>query len=63
LYEIITPKSSRIDHVKKNRVTLDLKLSAVELATLDQAFSTPNQPVPLEMWKCCNEYQDQPIAI
>jgi diketogulonate reductase-like aldo/keto reductase len=46
---IVIPKSSRIDHVEENRAALDLKLSAVELATLDQAFPTPSQPVPLEM--------------
>jgi diketogulonate reductase-like aldo/keto reductase len=46
---IVIPKSSRIDHVEDNRAALDLKLSAVELTTLDQAFPTPSQPVPLEM--------------
>ncbi len=46
---IVIPKSSRIDHVEQNRVALDLKLSAEELATLDAAFLPPAKPVPLEM--------------
>ncbi len=46
---IVIPKSSRIDHMEENRAALDLKLSATELATLNQTFPTPNQPVPLEM--------------
>jgi diketogulonate reductase-like aldo/keto reductase len=46
---IVIPKSSRIDHVEQNRAALDIKLSAEELAALDNAFPVPTRPVPLQM--------------
>ncbi len=46
---IVIPKAGQISHLAENRATLDLKLSAAELASLDRAFPAPRQPVPLEM--------------
>lgn len=46
---IVIPKSSRIEHIEQNRAALTLKLTTAELATLDAAFPTPANPVPLEM--------------
>ncbi len=46
---IVIPKSSRIDHIEQNYNTLNLKLSADELAILDTAFPPPTQPIPLEV--------------
>lgn len=46
---IVIPKSSRVDHINQNYAALNLKLSPTELATLDQAFPLPAQPIPLEM--------------
>lgn len=46
---IVIPKSSRIDHIEQNYAALNLKLNALELATLDAAFPRPSKPVPLEM--------------
>jgi diketogulonate reductase-like aldo/keto reductase len=46
---IVIPKSSRIEHIDQNYAALNLNLSVTELASLDQAFPSPTQPIPLEM--------------
>lgn len=46
---IVIPKSSRIEHVNQNYAALELQLSAAELSTLNKAFPSPTNAVPLEM--------------
>lgn len=46
---IVIPKASRIEHVEQNYAALNITLSAEDLATLDEAFPAPNQPIPLQM--------------
>lgn len=46
---IVIPKSSTIAHVEQNYAALNLQLSAEDLATLDAAFSPPQQRVALQM--------------
>lgn len=46
---IAIPKSSTPGHVEHNRAALDLRLTAEELAALDQAFPPPTRKMPLEM--------------
>ncbi|MCH6469779.1 aldo/keto reductase [Sinomonas terrae] len=43
------PKSSTPEHTAQNREALDLRLTAQDLAELDEAFPRPSRPVPLEM--------------
>jgi diketogulonate reductase-like aldo/keto reductase len=46
---IAIPKAGHIDHVRENRVALDLRLTDEDLTELDRAFPPPRKPVPLEM--------------
>lgn len=46
---IVIPKASRIEHVEQNYAAMNLTLSDEELATLDEAFPAPSQPIPLQM--------------
>jgi diketogulonate reductase-like aldo/keto reductase len=46
---IAIPKASRIDHVRENRLALDLQLTAEDLAELDRAFPPPTRRTKLEM--------------
>ena len=46
---IVIPKASRIEHVEQNYAAMNITLSAEDLATLDEAFPAPSQPIPLEM--------------
>ena len=46
---IAIPKASRIDHVRENRLALDLRLTAGDFAELDRAFPPPAGPTKLEM--------------
>ncbi|GGC11992.1 oxidoreductase [Oxalicibacterium flavum] len=46
---IAIPKASKVEHVRLNRAALDLKLTAEDLAELDEAFPPPEGPEPLEM--------------
>ncbi|HWU98716.1 MAG TPA: aldo/keto reductase [Oxalicibacterium sp.] len=46
---IAIPKASRPEHVKLNRAALDLKLTQEDLDALDDAFTPPSGPEPLEM--------------
>lgn len=46
---IAIPKASTPGHVEHNRAALDLRLTAEELAALDQAFPPPTRKMPLEM--------------
>lgn len=43
------PKASDVAHVAENAGTLQLDLTAEDLAELDAAFPAPTSPVPLEM--------------
>jgi diketogulonate reductase-like aldo/keto reductase len=45
---IAIPKASSIDHVRENRGALDMRLTEVDLADLDEAFPPPAKPTPLE---------------
>ncbi len=46
---IVIPKTSSLEHMRENRAALDLKLSAGELAALDQSFPPPRSAEPLAM--------------
>ncbi len=46
---IAIPKATTLQHVQDNRACLDLQLSDVDLAALDQAFAPPNKARALEM--------------
>jgi diketogulonate reductase-like aldo/keto reductase len=46
---IAIPKASRPEHVKLNRAAIDLKLTQDDLDELDDAFTPPSGPEPLEM--------------
>ena len=46
---IAIPKASTASHVRENRTALDLKLTASDLAELDQSFPPPRKKIPLEM--------------
>jgi diketogulonate reductase-like aldo/keto reductase len=45
---IAIPKASHVDHVRENRVALDIQLTEEDLAELDRVFPAPPKPVPLE---------------
>ncbi len=46
---IVIPKASRQEHVRENRGTLDVKLTADDLAALDRAFPPPKARTSLGM--------------
>lgn len=46
---IVIPKASQPEHVRQNRAALDIKLTARDLAELDQAYPPPSRKIPLEM--------------
>lgn len=46
---IVIPKATNPAHVRENRAALDLKLTADDLAALDQAFPPPKRKQPLGM--------------
>lgn len=46
---IVIPKAGTADHVRENRASADLTLSADDLAALELAFPRPRGPRPLEM--------------
>jgi diketogulonate reductase-like aldo/keto reductase len=46
---IAIPKASTPEHVRQNRIALDLRLTPDQLAALDRAFPAPDRKVPLEM--------------
>lgn len=46
---IAIPKASTLSHVQENRAALEVKLTAEDLAELDEVFPTPNGPESLEM--------------
>jgi diketogulonate reductase-like aldo/keto reductase len=46
---IAVPKASTPEHVKQNRIALDIPLSLSDLAELDRAFPPPTERHPLEM--------------
>ncbi|MEL6555463.1 MAG: aldo/keto reductase [Cyanobacteria bacterium J06621_11] len=45
----VIPKSSRIEHIEQNYAALEIKLSAEELAALEDAFPAPNRSIPLQI--------------
>jgi diketogulonate reductase-like aldo/keto reductase len=45
---VAIPKAGTPEHVRENRVSLDVRLTADDLADLDRAFPPPSGPVPLE---------------
>lgn len=45
---MVIPKAGRLEHVRQNRASLDLRLTAEDLAELDMAFPAPTGPTPLE---------------
>jgi diketogulonate reductase-like aldo/keto reductase len=46
---IAIPKASRPEHIRENRIALDIELTDDDLAKLDQSFTPPKRKVPLEM--------------
>jgi diketogulonate reductase-like aldo/keto reductase len=46
---IAIPRTRKLEHVRKNRLALELQLTPDDLATLDRAFPPPVGKVPLEM--------------
>ena len=46
---VAIPKASSAAHVRENRASLDLELTAEDLAELDRAFPPPDKKIPLEM--------------
>lgn len=46
---IAIPKASTLSHVQENRAALEVKLTAEDLAELDEVFPPPNGPKSLEM--------------
>jgi diketogulonate reductase-like aldo/keto reductase len=46
---IAIPRAGTPEHVRENRGALDLRLTAVDIADLDDAFPPPTGPRPLEM--------------
>ena len=46
---IAIPKSASDTHVRENRASLDVRLSAADLAALDRLFPSPRKKVPLAM--------------
>ncbi|MDP2410465.1 MAG: aldo/keto reductase [Pseudolabrys sp.] len=46
---VTIPKASTLAHVEENLAALELRLTAADLATLDQAFPPPRKATPLAM--------------
>jgi diketogulonate reductase-like aldo/keto reductase len=46
---IALPRTRNLEHVRKNRLALELQLTPEDLATLDNAFPPPVGKVPLQM--------------
>ena len=46
---VVIPKAARLEHVRENRVALDLRLEDGDLERLDRAFPPPRSKVPLEV--------------
>lgn len=46
---VVIPKASSAAHVRENRASLDLKLTAEYLTELDRAFPAPAKKIALEM--------------
>jgi diketogulonate reductase-like aldo/keto reductase len=46
---VVIPKAADPDHVRENRAALGLRLTADDLAALDQAFPAPKRKQPLAM--------------
>jgi diketogulonate reductase-like aldo/keto reductase len=46
---IAIPKAVELDHIRRNRAALDIKLDEADLAELDRAFSPPRRKEPLAM--------------
>ena len=46
---IAIPKAGSPEHVRENRMALDLRLTGEDLAELDRAFPPPAEPQPLEV--------------
>ena len=46
---VVIPKATALAHVEENLAALDLRLTAEDLATLDQAFPPPREATPLAM--------------
>jgi diketogulonate reductase-like aldo/keto reductase len=46
---ITIPKSSKLEHVRENRLAADIKLTAQDIADLDAASPPPQQAGPLDM--------------
>jgi diketogulonate reductase-like aldo/keto reductase len=46
---IAIPRASKPEHVRENRLALELRLTSADLAALDDAFPPPVGKVPLEM--------------
>ena len=46
---IAIPKAGTIEHVRENRGALEIRLTADDIAELDDAFPPPTRKVPLEM--------------
>ena len=43
------PKASTLAHVEENLGSLDVRLTAEDLAEIDRGFPAPGEPQPLEM--------------
>ncbi len=46
---IVIPKAAKLDHLRQNRAALEVKLTARDIADLDDAFPPPDGPKALEM--------------
>ena len=43
------PEAGTVKHVRQNRAALDLRLREIDMVKLDEAFSPPIAPQPLEI--------------
>jgi diketogulonate reductase-like aldo/keto reductase len=43
------PEAGTVKHVRQNRAALDLRLREIDMIKLDEAFTPPVTPQPLEM--------------
>ncbi|MCI0429094.1 MAG: aldo/keto reductase [Rhodospirillales bacterium] len=46
---IVIPKAAKLDHLRQNHAALEVKLTARDIADLDDAFPPPDGPKALEM--------------
>ncbi|HEX7774355.1 MAG TPA: aldo/keto reductase [Pyrinomonadaceae bacterium] len=46
---VVIPKASNPDHIRDNRMALDIELTNRDLRELDEAFPPPDRKIPLEM--------------